>query len=210
MLGEIWDGSESVIVNEGDKDKNKLRLSLIETLNNPITLHNETVSGFWNLLESCRRDQAINKRELIEAITKLNAEDLYEDVEEELESKARDKRVIIRIHAREIMKLESKITVSVEYRVIKTGYTTLLTPGLTLKHMFLSVLICWSIYRGLSGRGPFVSNNQTQALPHGIPAMSVIAPYSQFSEKLSVLETFLKDVVLKWKKGFQLYDNPEG
>jgi len=48
MLGEIWDVSESVIVNEGDKNvilrgkrvevvfefKNKLRLSLIETFNN--------------------------------------------------------------------------------------------------------------------------------------------------------------------------------
>jgi len=166
MLGEIWDGSESVIVNEGDKhvilrgkrvevaieDKNELRLSLIETLINRVTRHNETVSGFWNLLESCRRDQAINKRALIEAITMLNTE----DVEEELESNARDIRVIIGIHAREIKKLESKITVSVDYRIIKTGYTALLAPGLTLKHMFLSVPICWSICRGLSGRCSFV------------------------------------------------------
>jgi len=80
MLGEIWDGSESVIVNEGDKhvilrgkrvevkieDENKLRLSLVEILDDRGTWYNEVVLGFWNLLESRCRVIAIDKRQLKE------------------------------------------------------------------------------------------------------------------------------------------------
>jgi len=156
-LGAIWDGSQSIIVNEGDKhialqglrleigieDKNKLRMSLVETLNNCESQHNDAVLDFKHMLECRRKDLAINRLELKEIITKLDAEDIDENVEQELEIQAHDKRVIIRTHSKEIKKLEAQTSVSVNYRKTKTGYSALFPPGLTLQPTFLSRPVCW-------------------------------------------------------------------
>jgi len=95
------------------------------------------------MLQCRHKDLAINKRELNEILGKRNAEELDDDVEEELETQARDKRVIIRIHVREIKKLEAQTTVNVNYVMTKTGYTAVLPPGLPSQPTFLSEPIYW-------------------------------------------------------------------
>jgi len=160
MLGTLhdkWDKSESVPIRKGDtyiivrgkrlevklEEKNQLRLSLVEMVDNRDEQHCEAVSGLMHLLEQRRKDLAINTQELKVITNKLDNEELDEEVEEELEKQARDKRGIKKKHAKEIKKLEAQTTISVHYRIVKTGLTAVLPPGLTLQPEFLSEPVVW-------------------------------------------------------------------
>jgi len=160
MLGTIWDGSESVVIKKDEKyvtirgecvevameAQNKIRLSVVQKVDNRNEQYREAMSGFRSLLESRRKDLAVNKQELREITIKLNDIGLEENAVEELEIQARDKRAIARVHAEEIMKMEAQTTVNVNYSVVKTGKTAVFPPGLTLKATFLSGPICWCPY----------------------------------------------------------------
>jgi hypothetical protein len=99
-----------------------------------------------NLLNKRRKDLEINTLELIEITNKLNYEWLEEDVEQDLERQARDKRAIKKVHLKEIRKLEAQTTISVDYRIVETGLTAVFPPGLICQPKFLSAPICWCPY----------------------------------------------------------------
>jgi len=160
MLGiihDIWDKTKSVPVKEGDQfvvlqgkrlevkieEGKQLRLSLVEEVDDRDERHHEALSARTNLLKSRRTDLTLNNEELNVIIGKLDGEELDEVVEEDLESQARDKRRIKRLHAKEIRKVESQTTVIVEYRSVKTGYSSVLPPGLMSQPQFLSEPVCW-------------------------------------------------------------------
>jgi len=163
MLGTLhdkWEISKSVDIREGDRfifirgkrvevkleEKNQLRLSLVELVDNKSEQHYAAVSGVRNALVQRRKDLAIIQEELKEIVGKLDAEELEEDVEEDLMGQARDRRALIRHHLKEIKKLETNTSIKVNYRVVKTGLTTVLSPGLTLHPKFLPQPVCWCPY----------------------------------------------------------------
>jgi len=163
MLGTLydkWDKCESVDIKEGDKfiiirgkrlevkleEENKLRLSLVEMVDNKDEQHRKAVSCLMNSLEQHRKELVVIKQELKEIYKKLDIEEFEEGAEEALEGQARDKRALQRSHVKEIKKLEAQTTVRVNYRLVKTGLTAVLTPGLTLHPKFLSEPVCWCPY----------------------------------------------------------------
>jgi len=163
MLGTIhdkWEKAESVDVNEGDnfviirgkrvevklEEENRLRLSLVEMVNYRNEQHNEAVAEYKNVLVKRHKDLASVKEELKQIIYQLDDDELDADVEEDLERQARAKRAAKRKYAQEIKKLEGQTSVSVNYRIVKTGFTALLPPGLTLHPKFLSEPVCWCPY----------------------------------------------------------------
>jgi len=160
MLGTLhdkWDKSESVAVREGEKfitvrekrlevkieENNHLRLSLVETVDDKATQHHEATANVMNLLDHRRKDLAMVKQDLTEIMRKLANEDLKESEEEDLIQELRDKKAIKKKHESEIPKLEALKTVHVNYRVVKTGLTAVLVPGLTLHPEFLAEPVCW-------------------------------------------------------------------
>jgi len=161
MLGTIiCHQSESVGVKEGDnfvdiggkrvevklEKGNQLRMSLLKTVNDREKQRTEAIAEFNNVLWQRHKDLALVKKELNDIIDKLNDVTLDADAEEELEKQARAKRAQKREYAQEISNLEAKTTVSVNYRIIKTGLTALLFPGMTLHPKFLPEPVCWSPY----------------------------------------------------------------
>jgi len=163
MLGIIhdkWDKRESVHVNKGDKfviirgrrvevkleDNNKLRLSVVEKVDNREVQYHEAVLNITNLLEKHRKDLAKIKLELVDMISKLDSEDLAEEVEDDLYREVRAKRAIKKNHEKEISKLLAKTYVKVNYRIGRTGLTAVLPPGLTLQPKFVPEPICWCPY----------------------------------------------------------------
>jgi len=160
MLGTLhdkWDRSKSVAVRDGQKmitvrgkrlevkieENNHLRLSLVEIVDNRATQHSEATANVLNLLDNRRKDLAMIKRELKQITQKLVNEDLTESDEEDLFQEIRDKKAIKKNHESEIPKLVAQETVRVNYRVIKTGLSAVLPPGLTLHPEFLAEPVCW-------------------------------------------------------------------
>jgi len=163
MLGTIhdkWSKSESVNVRKGDKfvivrgkrlelkiiEENKLQLSQLETIDNKNEKYDESLSNYYKQLNARRKDLAVVKQELQEITSRLTNEDLEEDVEQDLEKKFREKRALNKSYAREIKKLQSQVSVSVQYSVNKTGLTAVLPPGLTVHPKFLDEPVCWCPY----------------------------------------------------------------
>jgi len=105
--------------------------------------YQEAVSNIFNLLESRRKDLALVKQELQEFTKELTNEDLEPDDEEKLFAKVRDRRAIQKKHINEISKLEAQTTVEVNYRVVKTGLSAVLPPGLIVHPDFLPEPVCW-------------------------------------------------------------------
>ena len=160
MLGTLhdkWERSESVPVRKGVKyitvrgkdlevkieANNHLRLSLVETVDNRATQHCEAIANMMNLLDNRRKDLALIKRELAEIMRKMANDDLTESDEEDLFQELRDKKAIKKKHESEIPKLEAQKTVRVNYREVRTGFTAVLAPGLTLHPEFLVEPVCW-------------------------------------------------------------------
>jgi hypothetical protein len=160
MLGTIydkWDKSKPIQINEGDnfviiqgkrlefklEEKNHLRLSLVEIEDNCIEQHIEAVLGFMNLLDGRRKNFTLVEHELQQITSILNNDDLDGEIEEKLEKQARDKRAEKRKLKKEIEKLQKQTNIRVQYRIIKTGLTAVLPPGLTLKPKFLTEPVCW-------------------------------------------------------------------
>jgi len=160
MLGTlIMHKSASVEVQEGEsfvliggkrveikvEEGNHLRLSLVETMSDREEQHSGAVAEFNNVLQQRQKDLALINADLKAIFNKLDDE-LHADVEDALETKARVKRVAKRRYTKEINELKSQTTISVNYRVIKTGLTAVLPPGLTLHPKFLPEPICWAPY----------------------------------------------------------------
>jgi len=112
-------------------------------LDNKYEQHYAAVTGMMNTLQQRRKDVAIINQELQEIIKKLDSEELEDDVEVDLEGKARDRRALKRHHLKEIKKLEAKTTITVNYNIVKTGLTAVLSPGLMLHPEFLLEPVCW-------------------------------------------------------------------
>jgi len=163
MLGTIydhWDKSMSVPIMTGDKFvfvrgkrlevklelNNHLRLSLVETQDNRGEQHHQAVSNVMNKLKNHRKELATIKHELKEIFSKLANDDLEEDEWKKLFEQVRAKRAIRKKHEEEINKLVDQTAVSVSYRVVKTGVTAVLPPGLTLHPKFLPEPVCWCPY----------------------------------------------------------------
>jgi len=184
MLGTIYDildKSESIDVKVSDKfiiirgtrlevkleDKNQLRLTLVDTVDDRDEQYNEAILGMMNSLEQRRKDLAIIKQELKEITSRLDDEDLEESVEEALYGEAIDRRALKKHHEKEIKKLEAQTTVSVKYRIVKTGLTTVLPPGLILHPEILSHPICWC--------------------PHNKPESNVVEEVTPMVEEMSIV-----------------------
>jgi len=125
------------------EENNHLRLSLVETVDNRASQHCEAIADIMNLLDNRRKVLAMIKPELTELMQKLENEDLDESDEEDLFQELRDKKAIKKMHESEILKLEAQKTIRVNYRVVKTGLTAVLAPGLTVHPEFLAEPICW-------------------------------------------------------------------
>jgi len=162
MLGTIFDNwvkSESVDIKEGDKfiiirgkllevtveEKKHLRLSLVDLVDNEDEQHYEAVSTLMNSLDQHRKDLTILNHELREITNKLDTEELKDDMEDDLERQAREKRAQKRFHAKEIRKLEDE-TAALTDSIVEPGPSAVLPPGLTLHPEFLSEPICWCPY----------------------------------------------------------------
>jgi hypothetical protein len=160
MLGiihDIKDVSESVYIKEGDKfvilrgkrlevkleENNELRLSFVKTVENRHEQHFEAVSRLKNLLDSRRKDLSKIKQELKDITSRLDNEDMEENEEEWLEKQYRAKRSAKKRHEKEIKKLGTKTSITVHYRIAKTGVTAVLPTGLTCWPKFLPEPVCW-------------------------------------------------------------------
>lgn len=184
MLGTIhdkWDKNESVHVKEGEKfvtfrgkrlevkieENNKLRLTLVKTVNNLGEQHYEAVANLMNLMDNRRKDLAMIKRDLKEIFRKLADEDLNETEEEGLCLELRDKKAIKKNHEKEITKLEANTTVRVNYSIVKSGLTAVLPPGLILQVEFLPEPVCWC--------------------PHNIPSSQPVEETIPMNEELPLI-----------------------
>jgi hypothetical protein len=194
MLGvihNIWDKSKSVRVTDGDKfisvqgkqfvvkveENNQLRLSLVKVNSDRSDQYREAVSNVFNLLESRRKDLAIIKQELEESTRELANEDLEPEAEEKLFQKVRDRRAVKKNHVNEIRKLEAQTTVKVNYRVVKTGLSAVLPPGLIAQLEFLPEPVCWC--------------------PHNVPACTLVEESTSENEELPLITADLLTVAGK-------------
>jgi len=160
MLGtiyDIWDKSKSVPVKEGEQfitiqgkrfevnheENYLLRLSLVKTVDNRYDQHQEAVVRVMNLREKHQSGLAMVKQKLKELTSQLVNDELEQDTEEELFEQVREKRLIKKKHEEEIKKLMAQTTVRVNYSVVRSGLSALLTPGLTLQPEFLTEPVCW-------------------------------------------------------------------
>ena len=184
MLGTIhdkWDKFQSVHVNEGDKfviirgnrvevkleENNHLRLSVVKKLANRDEQYHEAVLNMKNLLKKRREDLAMITQEMKELNSKLDTEDLKEEDEDDLYRQVRSRRTIKKNHEKEIGKLLAKTTVTVNYRIVNTGLTALLPPGLTLQPNFLPEPVCWC--------------------PHNMPASNVVEETTSMVEEMPLM-----------------------
>jgi len=177
-IHHILNKYESVDIKEGDEyitiqgkrlevkiEGNQLRLSQVEVVSDKDEQYHNGVLSWMHLLESRRKDLAINKQELVDITNKLNNEELEADVEEDLERQARDKRAIKKMHMKEIRKLEAQTSISVNYRIVKTGYTVVIPPGLISQPKFMSEPICWCPWNTPESKPVEVTTTMVEELP---------------------------------------------
>jgi len=184
MLGtihSIWDKSKSARIKQGDKfvavqgkqlavkleENNQLRVSLVKVISDRTDQYRETISNILNLLESRRKDLSLVQQELQECTRELTTADLDQEDEEKLFAKIRDRRAIQKNHLNEISKLEAQTTVEVNYRVVKSGVSAVLPPGLIVQPEFLPEPVCWC--------------------PHNIPACTLVEETTSVKEVLPLI-----------------------
>jgi len=159
MLGTICNilDRSTVQVRESDKivvirglplevqleENNHLRLSLVKEIDDRTVQWNEAVSNIVNILDNRGKDLVVIKQELKELTRRLANENLEEAEEEELFKQVRDRRTRKKNHEDEISKLKAQNSVKVHYRVVKSGLSAVLPPGLIVHPEFLPEPVFW-------------------------------------------------------------------
>jgi len=206
MLGTIHDilDRSKVQVRESDKnivvrgislkvqleENNQLRLSLVKVVDDRNAQYSAAISNILNVLENRRKDLAVIKQELKDLTRRLANENLEESEEEKVFEQVRDRRMIKRNHENEINKLEAQTNVKVNYRVVKSGLSAVLPPGLIVQPEFLPEPVCWCPHNMPPSKVVEETTSKTEELP--------ILPVGQFTATGSGIKRCFRDTEIKF------------